>query len=352
MNILIMKIVLNHKFEDLISIENLLLAWQEFILGKKNKNDVQEFYFRLMDNILSLNFDLFNLKYKHSGYKEFKINDPKPRIIHKAGVRDRLLHRAVYRILYLFFERTFVADSFSCQTNKGTHKAIKRFRSFAYKISENNTKTVWVLKCDVKKFFASIDQVILMRILKEYIPDKNIINLLFEIISSFYSMKIGKGLPLGNLTSQLFSNIYMNKFDEYVKHKLGVEYYVRYADDFVFLSQDKKQLEGLVPKISEFLLNNLKLKLHPKKVFIKTLASGVDFLGWANFSNYRVLRDKTKKRMLKRLKQNNSLETINSYLGLLKHGNTVKIRKQILTSTKTQCENMSRPNDNVIVWAK
>lgn len=328
--ILIMKISLNHKFEDIVNIENLLLAWQEFILGKRNKKDVQEFYFHLMDNILSLNYDLFNHKYKHGGYEEFRINDPKPRIIHKATVRDRLLHRAIYRILYPFFERTFASDSFSCQNDKGTHKAIIRFRLFANKVSENNTKTVWVLKCDIKKFFASIDQTILIRILNEYISDKNIMNLLFEIIGSFYSAQIGKGLPLGNLTSQLFSNIYMNKFDQYVKHELRMKYYVRYADDFVILSQDKKQLEELVPKISDFLSSNLKLKLHPGKVFIKTFASGVDFLGWVNFSDCMVLRNKTKNRMLKRLKQNNSLETLNSYLGLLKHGNTIKIKKQMI----------------------
>jgi len=152
-----MKIILDHRFEDVIHMENLLLAWEEFIKGKKNKKDVQEFQFHLMDNILSLHHDLINGNYKHGGYKEFKINDPKPRIIHKASVRDRFLHHAVYRILYPFFDDTFVADSFSCRINKGTHKAIKRFRKFGRIVSKNNTKTCWILKCDVKKFFASID---------------------------------------------------------------------------------------------------------------------------------------------------------------------------------------------------
>jgi retron-type reverse transcriptase len=324
-----MKIKLLHTFKDVVSVNNLLEAWLEFLNGKKQKKDVQEFQFYLMDNILSLHRDIINLNYRHGGYQKFKIDDPKPRVIHKATVRDRLLHRAVYRILYPFFERTFISDSFSCQMDKGTHKAIKRFRLFVNKVSENNTKTCWVLKCDIKKFFASIDQVVLMKALQEYVFDKDIIILLSKIIGSFYSTKIGKGLPLGNLTSQLFSNIYMNKFDQFVKHQLKARHYVRYADDFVILSQDKKCLEGMVSKISVFLLDNLKLQLHPNKVFITTIASGVDFLGWVNFPDHRVLRNKTKKRMLKRIKNNPSVETLNSYLGLIKHGAGHKLENRI-----------------------
>ncbi len=173
-----MKIQLTHSFEDIISIENLLEAWKEFVNGKRNKKDVQEFSLRLMDNIFSLHCDLANHTYNHGGYQAFKINDPKLRDIHKATVRDRLLHHAIYRILYPFFDRTFISDSYSCRLEKGTHKAIKRFREFAYKVSKNNTKTCWVLKCDIKKFFANIDHEILMKILQEYIPDKNIIWLL------------------------------------------------------------------------------------------------------------------------------------------------------------------------------
>jgi retron-type reverse transcriptase len=324
--ILIMKIILNHNYEDLISIENLLLAWQEFIKGKRNKKDVQIFQFSLMDNIIQLHNDLKNKTYKHGGYKQFKINDPKPRTIHKATVRDRLLHHAVYRTLYPFYDKTFIVDSFSCRDGKGTHKAINRFKEFSNIVSKNNTKTCWILKCDIRKFFASVDQNILISILEERITDKDIINLLKEIITSF---KLN-GLPLGNLTSQLFANVYLNELDQLVKHKLKAKYYVRYADDFCFLSQDKKQLESLIPEINIFLETKLKLQLHPDKVFIKTLSSGVDFLGWVNFTDHRVLRTKTKKRMLKSLKISLSLKTANSYLGLLKHGDSHKIKNNII----------------------
>ncbi|MEK7658415.1 MAG: reverse transcriptase/maturase family protein [Patescibacteria group bacterium] len=323
-----MKIVLKHKYEYLISVNNLLEAWTEFIKGKRNKSDVQIFSFHLMDNILQLHCDLKNGTYKHGGYQQFKINDPKPRIIHKASVKDRLLHHAVYRILYPFFDKKFIADSFSCRNNKGAHKAINRFREFSYIVSKNNTKTCWVLKCDIKKFFASVDQNILINILAQQIPDENIVNLLKEIITSFKP----NGLPLGNLTSQIFANVYLNEFDQLVKHKLKVKYYIRYADDFVILSENKNYLVNLIFEFKNYLSKELKLALHPDKIFIKTLNSGVDFLGWINFTDHRILRTKTKNRMLKRINNNSSIETFNSYLGLLKHGNSYRIKNKILNA--------------------
>lgn len=304
----------------------MLEAWQEFFRGKKNKPDVQEFQLRLMDNIFNLHYDLVHHTYKHGGYQQFKINDPKPRIIHKASVRDRLLHHAIYRILYPFFDTTFISDSFSCRDDKGMHKAINRFKEFARVVSKNNTKTCWILKCDIRKFFASVDQNILMKILEKRIEDESIVNLLKEIIFSFKP----NGLPLGNLTSQLFANVYLNELDQFVKHKLKVKHYIRYADDFVIFSESKEYLGDIIPLIGNFLQNELKLAFHPGKVFIKTLSSGIDFLGWVNFFNHRVLRTKTKNRMLKRIIENPKLETLSSYWGLLKHGKTKDIKKKML----------------------
>ena len=289
----------------------------------------------LMDNILELNRDLTNHTYQHDAYQAFNINDPKPREIHKASVRDRLLHRAVYRILYPFFDRTFMADSFSCRIGKGTHKAINRFKALHYKVSKNNTRTCWVLKCDIRKFFENIDYSILINLIAGRINDKNIIWLLEQIIFSF-SKSPGRGLPLGNLTSQLFVNIYMNEFDHFIKHKLKAKYYVRYADDFVVLSEDKSYLINLLVSVKDFLQNKLKLSLHPDKVFIKTVSSGVDFLGWVHFPDHRVLRTVTKRRMFKKIRQNSNLQTINSYLGLLRPGNTRKIKEQILIEGLTE----------------
>lgn len=318
---------MNHDYNNIISIENLCEAWREFICGKKSKKDVAEFSLNLSQNIFKLHQKLKDKTYQHGDYEAFSISDPKPRNIHKASVRDRLLHHALYRKLYPFFNKTFIADSFSCRINKGTHKAIGRFQSFAYKVSRNNTKTCWILKCDIKKFFASVNHGVLLRILNEYIPDKNILWLLNEVISSFQT-----GLPLGNLTSQLLVNIYMNEFDQFIKHKLKIKHYIRYADDFVILSDNKKYLSELIKPIQGFLSERLKLELHPNKVFIKTLASGVDFLGWIHFTDHRVLRTSTKRRMLKRIQKNPIPETINSYLGLMGWGNTDKIKQKLMVT--------------------
>ncbi|MCU0679796.1 MAG: reverse transcriptase/maturase family protein [Planctomycetes bacterium] len=327
-----MKIQLSHKFEEIISLENLLAAWQEFINGKRRRLDVSVFTVNLMDNIFSLHYDLLYHRYQSGGYEAFNISDPKPRNIHKASVRDRLLHHAIYRVLYPFFDRTFIADSYSCRLDKGTHKALKQFQNFFYKVSRNDTKVCWALKCDIRKFFASINHDVLINILEESIPDINIRWLLKKIIKSFSSGQDNRGLPLGNLTSQLFVNIYMNVFDQFVKHKIKVKYYIRYADDFVFLSEDKKWLERQINFIKQFLSDRLKLELHPNKLFLKTISSGLDFLGWTNFAEYKILRTKTKKRILKKIRVKSKPSSLASYLGLLKHGNTYKVKQKIINN--------------------
>lgn len=264
---------------------------------KRKRKDVSEFSINLSDNIFEPHRKLKSKEYKHGDYFAFKVNDPKPRDIHKASVKDRLVHHAVCRILSPYFENKFIFDSYSCRKDKGTHRALNRFRQFARKVSKNNTKTCWILKGDIRKFFATIDHEILYDILKKYIKDESTIWLLNEIISSFNTNE-KVGLPLGNLTSQLLINVYMNEFDQFVKRNLKVKYYIRYADDFVIFHENKQFLVNLIPNLSAFLDKELALSLHPKKVYIKTLSSGVDFLGWINFPHHRILRTSTKKRML------------------------------------------------------
>ena len=355
-----MRVQFGHSYAEIISVENLLEAWKEFKRGKTKKEGVQQFQLRLMEHILTLHMDLRNRTYRHGQYKHFRISDPKPRDIHKASVRDRLLHHALYRKLYPFFDRTFIADSFSCRLGKGTHAAMDRFRAFAYKVSRNHTRTCFVLKCDIRKFFANIDHDILFSVLARYISDADISNLLKNIVGSFSTSPLNlllteavhlshpktdaqglaklqvfashlkegerkKGLPLGNLTSQLLVNIYMNEFDQFVKHTLKVKRYIRYADDFVLLSPNKTELEHLLPPIRDFLHKWLKLSLHPDKVCIKTLASGVDFLGWVHFPDHRVLRTATRRRIFRRISEYN----FGSYLGLCKQGNTFGVQQAL-----------------------
>ena len=166
--------VFTHTYDDIISVENLLEAWKEFRKSKRKKLDVLEFQSGLIYQSTKLHQELKDKIYKHGGYHHFKIADPKPRDIHKARVRDRLLHHALYRQLYPFFDRTFIYESYSCRLGKGMHKAMNQFRRFAYQVSKNHTRTCWVLKCDIRKFFASIDHQILFSILERHITDKNI----------------------------------------------------------------------------------------------------------------------------------------------------------------------------------
>jgi len=355
-----MKIQLAHRYEEIISIENLLAAWQEFIVGKSKRADIQQFQRSLMDNIVTLHDELSSKTYRHGPYEDFRICDPKPRHIHKASVRDRLVHHAIYRILYPFFDRTFIADSFSCRNNKGVHAALYRFQRMAWKVSRNNTRTCWVLKLDIQKFFASIDYAVLLELLDCSIAGGDVRWLMREVVGSFCvrhcepqrsnlrswipdqvrndgmsdsgqarmtTTKIG--LPLGNLTSQPFANVYLSELDKFVKHQLKEQYYIRYADDFLVLSPDRPHLEAIVPVIRDFLEQRFRLTLHPSKISLKTLASGVDFLGWVHFPDHRVLRTSTKRRMMRRIAEHPTEGTLDSYSGLLSHGNAYHLQQAI-----------------------
>src|SRR3989344_3812147 len=321
--------MLTHKYQDIISIENLLATWDRFIRGKRKKRDVIKFHLELADTLVELHTALKNKIYKHAGYSAFNISDPKPRNIHKATVRDRVLHHLIYKELYHYFDSRFIYDSYSCRKWKGTHRALNRFRYFAGKVSNNYTRTCYVLKCDIKKFFASIDQAMLMKILERHIEDSEIRSLIHEVVSSFHTSGPGMGLPLGNLTSQLLVNIYMHEFDMYVKQELRVKYYIRYADDFAVLSEDKKYLEDVLLKFHKFLNNKLHLTLHENKVYIKTYGSGVDFLGWVHFPQHRVIRTTTKQKIIRKMRGYPKPETISSYRGVLGHGDTYKVQKRV-----------------------
>jgi len=319
----------NKKYDEIVTVSSLLSAWEEFLAGKRKRNDVAVFQARLMDNIHFLYRDLKEKTYVHGAYQAFNISDHKPRNIHKATVRDRLLHHLLYRETYEYFNSRFINDSYSCRVDKGTHRAIKKFEEMARQASFNHNHTVWALKCDIRKFFASIDHRILKNILSRYIEDKELLWLFGKVIDSFHTPgREETGLPLGNLTSQLLVNVYMNEFDQFVKSTLKIKFYVRYADDFIFLDQDRDSLVELLPKLEKFLTDNLKLTMHPKKVFLKTLASGVDFLGWIQFTDHRILRTSTKQRMVRKITEKNILASRIAYLALLKHGNTYNVSKR------------------------
>jgi len=320
--------VFTHSYNSIITVENLLITWERFLRGKIKKKDVREFQAELATNIASLYSDLKNITYTHGPYSAFNVSDPKPRNIHKATVRDRVVHHLIYKELYWYFHFRFIYDSYSCRRNKGTHRALDRFRDFARKVSRNHTRTCFVLKCDIKKFFASVDHQILTKILERHIADPDILWLINQVVSSFHTTALGVGLPLGNLTSQLLVNAYMHELDMYIKQELKVKYYLRYADDFAILSDNRKYLEDVLPRLHIFLNEKLHLELHEHKVYIKTYDSGVDFLGWVHFPYHRQLRTTTKRKVMRMMKGYPKRETISSYRGLLGHGNTHRLQKR------------------------
>ncbi len=312
--------VYNNIFDDTISVENLFLSWKEFKKGKTNKQETLEFELNLEQNIFQLHKELKTQTYKHGSYKTFKISDPKPREINKASVKDRIVHHTVCNILIKAFESIFISNSFSCRKNKGTHKGVYKLEELLRKVSKNNTNSCFVLKCDIKKFFENIDHDILLSILFKRIQDKEFQWLLYTVIDSFK-----KGIPLGNVTSQWFANIYLNELDQYLERELKVKNYVRYTDDFLIISSGKEELKKYLNNILNFLIDKLKIKLHSNKVIIKKYIQGIDFLGYITLPHYRLIRTKTKKRILKRINKKN----YPSYMGVLSHANSYNFLKTL-----------------------
>ena len=327
--------MVTHNYNQLILIENLFQAWSEFRKGKRKRKDVQAFERNLEDNLFDLHYKLKSKTYQHGTYHSFYVQDPKQRHIHKAKVADRVVHHLLYKYLYQTFDKTFIYDSYSCRLDKGTHKGIRRLEKFTRIVSKNYSRQCWALKLDIKKFFASVDNQTLTKNLEKKIQDQDILWLLSEVINSF-----PKGMPLGNITSQVFANIYMNELDQFIKHKLRVKYYLRYADDLIILSSCSNDLNQWIKQIEQFLKRNLKLELHPSKIIIRKLDWGIDFLGYIVLPHYILPRTKTKKRIFKKLKSkvccNDSYhfnQSVQSYLGYLSHANAYKVQQELRNLT-------------------
>ena len=343
-----------HVFEKIASPEELFRAWDEFKRGKRMKEDVLTFERELESNIFCLHRDLISKRYKHGPYDDFFIQDPKLRHIYKASVRDRMLHHAMFAALNPIFEPTYIPNSFSCRVGKGTHKGVETLAQMLRAVSKNGTHPCYALKCDIRKFFDSIDHNILVGLLEKRIVDPDVCWLMREIIESYEAdnlvpTRLGggeknssrKGLPIGNLTSQLFANVYMNECDQFVKHVLRIKHYVRYTDDFLIVDNDPTKLEQLLAPIQDFLRKRLRLELHPDKVEIRRYSKGVDFLGYVSFPHFRLLRKKTEKRMFRKLDhivtdhkrdavtKGRAEASLNSYMGMLSHADAHRLGEKL-----------------------
>lgn len=313
-------------FDYIYSTANLYKAWHLFSRGKHHRADILEFEYKLEENLFDLQATLLANTYSHKAYMPFTVWDPKQRRIHKASVVDRIVHQLIVSAIEPLFEPQFIFDSFSCRKGKGTHAAVERLHLFLRSSSKNNTQTIYALKCDIKQFFASVDQEILMNLLKERVKDARLIAILERVINS-YSTSEGKGIPLGNLTSQLFANVYMHQFDWFVKHTLQEKYYIRYCDDFIILSTNRDRLIELIQQNTQILADMLHLTVHPNKTMLRSWSQGIDFLGYVIKPNAVVLRHKTKQRAIRRTTSNN----ISSYLGLCSHADEYELTNLLKT---------------------
>lgn len=292
------------------------------------------FEYHLEDNLFSLYEDLKFNRYRHFEYEHFQVFDNKKRDIYKAMVRDRIVHQIIFDYLEEFFEISFIKDSYSSRKNKGSHKAIKTFRYFIKLVSGGNKTQCFVLKCDVKKYFNSVKQRILLEIIEKKVEDKHVFEIIKEIIISFKKGNFDDedllfkfiGIPLGNITSQVFANIYLNELDKFVKKELRVRFYVRYNDDFVILDNSKKRLKLYLLRIRTFLEEKLCLEVPVHKAEIRNIDWGVDFLGYIILKDAVLLRNKTKGKIFERINEKN----ISSYIGLLKHCDSYNLRQKII----------------------
>lgn len=325
-------------FDEVSSCDALFDAWELFRRGKRNRDDVQKFWRRLEGNIFALRRELVAETYQHGSYESFYISDPKRRHIRKARVSDRLVHQVVHTVLARIWEPCLIHHLYSARQGKGTHAGVDTLAKMTLQVSRNYIRPCWALKCDIRKFYDSVDHSILMALIEKRVADKKFLRIVFEIVNSFHTQEHeGKGLPIGNLTSQVFTNIYLNELDQFIKHELRVKQYARFSDDFVLLSEQRSDLLCWLPRIEEFLQQKLKLSLHPSKVDIRPLHQGVDFLGYVVLPHHRALRSASKRRMLKRLSHRHSeavedqdstcifKQSLSSYLGMLSHADTFEL---------------------------
>lgn len=289
-----------------LSLKNIWASWRNFRKGKKCTPELLEFQFYLEKNLFGLWRDLNSGGYRHGGYRKFIVCDNKKREISVSSIRDRVVHRLLYDYLVEIYDKTFIYDAWSCRKRKGLYGCIERVQEFARR---NRDGYVW--KVDIKKFFDNVDQEKLLSIISMRVKNEVDLGIIKEVIYSYQS----KGMPIGNLSSQIFSNIYLNELDRFVKHDLGVKCYLRYGDDFVIFEKDLEILENLRAIVSDFVIGELSLSINPKSDVIIKTRWGLKFLGMVFADGQRFLSRRNKKKIFRNL----NLENAASYYGIVEN---------------------------------
>lgn len=348
-----------------LTFEKLFQAYLDCRKHKRNTVNALMFEYNLEQNLLKLYEDLASGEYKIGQSICFIVLYPKPREVWAADFRDRIVHHLIYNEIKDRFYKRFIKDTYSCIPARGTTNSVKSVKAYAASITNNYTETAYFLKADLKNFFVSIDKNILYAEIQKFVDEEWILELIRQVIfhnpktdvcikspsykfnclpkyKSLWYTPSDKGLPIGNLTSQFFSNVYLNVLDQYIKHHLKCKYYCRYVDDFVIMHKNPQYLNKIHKDLTVFLKEKLNLELHQHKKLINKVDKGIDFVGFV-VKPYRVsLRQKTIKRIFKIISGQKLNEqwfyeeelekftsTINSYLGMLRNTNGYILRKEI-----------------------
>ncbi len=359
---------------------DLFQAYYDARKNKRNTINALAFEIDYEKNVLELSRELWEKRYEISKSICFAIQRPVKREVFAADFRDRVVHHLVYNYISPLFERIFINDAYSCRIGKGTSYGVKRAGHFIRSCSDNYSRDCYVLKLDIKGYFVSMDRSVLYQKIEKTIRrsgdgspfDIDFVLWLLRVIvfhdptnnyvlkgkredwvdfpksKSLFFAGENKGLPIGNLTSQLFGNVYMHDFDCFVQYKLGCKHYGRYVDDFIIVHQDKEYLKQLVPIMKAYLADNLFLELHPKKIYLQHYSKGVDFLGTVIKPHRTYIRNRVKGNAYQSIRNWNTILTenkdglkkedlklflsgMNSYLGIMNHHNTYSLRKRMLT---------------------
>lgn len=343
-------------YDKICDFDNLYQSYLNARKCKKYKKGVLEFSANLEERLIEMQNELVNGTYDIKKYNEFYVYDPKKRLIMALEFYDRVVQWAIYRQLSPILDSRYIYDSYGCRIGKGTHKAADRLQYWLRQVSRRD-KQYYALKMDISKYFYRVDHSVLMRILESKIKDERLLELLRRIINSRntkFGLPFGVeadqispedrlyevGMPIGNLTSQMFANLYLNELDQFVKHKLKIHYYIRYVDDFIILGDDKEELWKVKEEIDSFLKNELHLNLN-NKTALRPIEQGVEFVGFRIWTTHRKLKKKTLSKVKRRVKSV-TLDFVNgiiskatldaslqSYKGILKHFNSYGFRQKL-----------------------
>ncbi|WP_129627516.1 reverse transcriptase domain-containing protein [Candidatus Oscillochloris fontis] len=343
-------------YPQVYDFENLYHAYRAARRAKRGRAEVARFEARVEDHLFALQTELRDATYQPGVYRHFYISEPKRRKISAAPFRDRVVHHALVNVIEPIYERRFIHDSYACRVGKGTHRALDRCTEFVRKYR-------FVLQCDVAKFFPTIDHAILLNILGRTLTDPALLRLCERIIQSgagildseraihwfpgddLFAPLRPQGLPIGNLTSQFWANVYLNEIDQFIKRDLKCRAYLRYADDFLLFHDDKRTLHTWMRTLQDVTATRLRLLLHPAKCQVFPTSSGVPFLGFRHFASHRRIKRPSVVRFRRRLRglqqayaegqisMEKASASIQSWCAHAAHGNTYRLRKQILRQT-------------------